>query len=73
MSTTNAELTNQDNQDNEKKGRNPAILIGGLVLLVGAFVILIFGGGLFGDNSQALDQVALEEQHRTPRTKLDPT
>jgi peroxiredoxin len=59
MSTTNAELTNQDN---EKKDRNPAILIGGLVLLVGAFVILIFGGGLFGDNSQALDQIALEEQ-----------
>jgi peroxiredoxin len=50
MSTQNVELPNQNQ---EKKGRNPAILIGGFILLVGAFVFLIFGGALGSDSGSA--------------------
>jgi peroxiredoxin len=61
MSTQNAELTNQETQETGKSGRNPIILAGGLVILVGAFLILIFGGALFGDNDQAGEQIVAQQ------------
>ena len=51
MSTETTELTNPNPPGT---GRNPIILIGGLILLIGAFAILIFGGSLFGDQAPAL-------------------
>jgi len=59
MSTQNVELTDQTE---EKQGRNPLILIGGLIILVGAFIVLIFGGALFGSDNQVQDQVIVAEQ-----------
>lgn len=50
MSTQNAELREQEPQES---GRNPIILAGGLFILVGAILLLIFGGRLFGDGDQA--------------------
>lgn len=61
MSTQNAELTNQETQETGKSGRNPIILAGGLVILVGAFLLLIFGGALFGDNDQAGEQIVAQQ------------
>ena len=57
MSTDNIELTEQ-----EPQGRNPIVLIAGLVILVAAFVFLIFGGGLFGDEEAT--QPAVVEQNQ---------
>jgi cytochrome c-type biogenesis protein len=37
------------NQEMNSDGRNPLILIGGALILVGAIVVLIFGSVLFGD------------------------
>ena len=54
MSTENMELTKQ-----EPQGRNPIVVIAGLVILVAAFAFLIFGGSLFGDDEAS--QPALAE------------
>lgn len=61
MSTQNAELTNQESQEKEKSGRNPIILAGGLIILAGAFLLLIFGGALFGDSDQAAEQAVVQQ------------
>jgi peroxiredoxin len=53
MSTENIELTEQ-----KPEGRNPIVLIAGLVILVAAFVFLIFGGSLFGDDEVSQPAVA---------------
>jgi peroxiredoxin len=54
MSTETTELNNPNPPDS---GRNPIILIGGLILLLGAFVVLIFGGRLFGSEDPALAEI----------------
>ena len=54
MSTETSELNNANPPDS---GRNPIILIGGLILLVGAFLILIFGGRLFGSEDPTLAEI----------------
>ena len=53
MSTNTTQTTEQDNESN---GRNLALLIGGLIVLAGAFVLLVFGGALFGDEARATVQ-----------------
>jgi peroxiredoxin len=53
MSTQNVE---PPDQSQKKKGRNPAIVIGGFLLLAGAFVFLIFGGA--GDPVPTVDSPA---------------
>jgi peroxiredoxin len=53
MSTENIELKEQ-----KSEGRNPVILVGGLIILAIAFALLIFGGRLFGQADQAQPLVA---------------
>jgi peroxiredoxin len=53
MSTQNVELPDQSQK---KKGRNPTIVIGGFLLLAGAFVFLIFGDA--GDPVPTVDSQA---------------
>jgi thiol-disulfide isomerase/thioredoxin len=48
MSTENIERTEQ-----EPQGRNPIVLIAGLVILVAALAFLIFGGSLFGGDASS--------------------
>ena len=52
MSVQNPELNTQ--QDG---GRNPFLLLGGFVILVGALVLLLFSGTLFGNNQVTPEQV----------------
>jgi thiol-disulfide isomerase/thioredoxin len=46
----------ENNIENANARRNPVIIIGGVLVLVGAVVILIFGGVLFGDDNIVNDQ-----------------
>jgi peroxiredoxin len=46
----------ENNIENANNRRNPVIIIGGVLVLVGAVVILIFGGVLFGDDNIVNDQ-----------------
>lgn len=55
MSTDNTELSKQSDV---RKGRNPAILAGGLILLAAAFAFLIFQGAIFSD-AQTPNQAAV--------------
>ena len=43
------------NNENAGSGRNPIIIIGGALILVGALVVLLFGGTLFGNNDIVSD------------------
>lgn len=65
MSTQNAELTEQNGN-----GRNPIIFVGGFVLLVAAFLFLIFGGTLFGNDDQSELQVAEVEPAQVAAVQL---
>ena len=65
MSTENIELTEQ-----KKEGRNPIVLIGGLVILVVAFVFLIFGGSLFGSDEASQPAVAEQAQGELTTVQL---
>ena len=65
MSTQNAELTEQNGN-----GRNPIIFVGGFVLLVAAFLFLIFGGTLFGNDDQSELQVAEVELAQVAAVQL---
>ncbi len=65
MSSQNAELTEQNG-----KGRNPIIFAGGFLLLVAAFIFLIFGGSLFGNNDQNELQVAEVEPAQVGAVQL---
>ena len=67
MSSETTELTNPSPPDS---GRNPIILIGGLILLVGAFVILIFGGRLFGGEDPALAETVSESPAQVAAVQL---
>lgn len=49
-------MTDQ-NTENTGSGRNPIIIIGGALILVGALVILLFGGTLFGNDAVGSDDV----------------
>lgn len=66
MSTQNPEFITEENDS----GRNPLILIGGLIVLVGALLILIFGGALFGDNDAAQELAAVAEQRPANAVQL---
>jgi thiol-disulfide isomerase/thioredoxin len=46
----------ENNIENASNRRNPVIIIGGVLVLVGAVVILIFGGVLFGDDNIVNEQ-----------------
>ncbi len=46
----------ENNIENASNRRNPVIIIGGILVLVGAVVILIFGGVLFGDDNIVNEQ-----------------
>jgi thiol-disulfide isomerase/thioredoxin len=50
-------------QNNEKpgRGRNPIIIIGGALILVGALVVLLFGGTFFGSDDIVVEDVAGDE------------
>jgi cytochrome c biogenesis protein CcmG/thiol:disulfide interchange protein DsbE len=52
MSAQNPELNTQQNG-----GRNPLLLIGGFVVIVGALALLLFGGTLFGNNQAIEEQI----------------
>jgi peroxiredoxin len=67
MSIETSELTNDNPPDS---GRNPIILIGGLVLLVGAFLILIFGGRLFGSEDPALAETVPDNPAQVAAVQL---
>ena len=64
MSGQNPEITDQSTG-----GRNPAILIGGLVVIVGAFLLLIFGGTLFVNGGGA-ETAVVAEQPQQPAAVL---
>ena len=65
MSSENLEFTEQQPQ-----GRNPIILITGLLILAVAFVFLIFGGRLFGDDAASRPAVAELPQGETAAVVL---
>ena len=44
-------------QETSGDGRNPLILIGGALILVGAVIVLLFGGTLFGGDEAVLEQI----------------
>jgi len=56
MSAQNPELSTQQNG-----GRNPFLLLGGFVILVGALALLLFGGTLFGNNQAFEEQIVSAE------------
>jgi len=49
------------NQESNGNGRNPLIIIGGALILVGAVVVLIFGSVLFGDEPIGSGEAVLEQ------------
>ena len=53
MSTENVKAVEQ-----KKEGQNPIVLIGGLLVLLTALVLLIFGGSLIGDDAATQPAVA---------------
>ena len=56
MSAQNPELNTQQNS-----GRNPFLLFGGFVILVGALALLLLGGTLFGNNQAIEEQIVSAE------------
>ena len=56
MTSQNTELTNQPGG-----GRNPVILIGGFLILIGALVVLLFSGSFFSNGDTGQEQAAVEE------------
>jgi len=53
-------MTDQNNE-NTGSGRNPIIIIGGALILVGALVVLLFGGTLFGNNDIVSDDAVVSD------------
>ena len=45
-------------------GRNPVILIGGLLILLGSLVVILFGGTIFGSGSNNEDQTLAAGQNQ---------
>jgi peroxiredoxin len=54
-------LMTDHKQESTGSGRSPVIIIGGTLILVGAFVVLLFGGVLVGDDLVG-DEDIVEEQ-----------
>lgn len=53
-------MTDQDNENNGS-GRNPIIIVGGSLILVGALVVLLFGGTLFGGDDVVGDYAVVDD------------
>ena len=53
-------MTDQNNE-NTGSGRNPIIIIGGALILVGALVVLLFGGTLFGGDDIVGSDVVVDD------------
>jgi thiol-disulfide isomerase/thioredoxin len=53
-------MTDQQ-QESTGKGRSPVIIIGGSLILIGAVVVLLFGGVLFGNDAAQEQSLAVAE------------